>query len=169
MLAAAARLDKGFLSRLERGTKQPSVETVLRLSAALDVPVGQLFGEQTTEDTVRISRAAGRERSMEGSSDYSFELLTPDGSLMEAFLFEVGVEFTGGGQQHDGEEMFFIIAGTVEMRTPDRSYVLQVGDCAYFPGHLSHSMRRIGPAPATAIIAVARERSSVRRDPPKSE
>jgi mannose-6-phosphate isomerase-like protein (cupin superfamily) len=169
MLATAARLDKGFLSRLERGTKQPSVETVLRLSAALDVPVGQLFGEQTTEDTVRISRAAGRQRSMEGPSDYSFELLTPGGSLMEAFLFEVGVEFTGGSQQHDGEEMFFILAGTVEMRTPDRSYVLQVGDCAYFPGHLAHSMRRIGPAPATAIIAVARERSSVRRDPPKFE
>src|ERR1700721_2323499 len=87
MLATAAGLDKGFLSRLERGTKRPSVETVLRLSAALDVPVGPLFGEQTTEDTVRISRAAGRQRSMEGSSDYSFELLTPGGSLMEAFLF----------------------------------------------------------------------------------
>lgn len=154
-LAAAAGLDKGFLSRLERGAKQPSVETVLRLSAALDVPVGQLFGEQTAEDTVRISRAAGREHNDEGGG-YSFALLTPRGSLMEGFLFEVGPDFTGSGQQHDGEEMFFVLAGTVEMRTPDRSYVLEPGDCAYFPGHLAHSMRRIGSAPATAIIAVAR-------------
>src|SRR5271163_480258 len=113
-LATAAGLDKGFLSRLERGTKRPSIETVLRLSAALDVPVGQLFGEQTTEDTVRVSRAAGRARFDEGGG-YSFELLTPD-----------------------------------------RSYVLEAGDCAHFPGHLAHSMRRIGPAPAKAIIAVAR-------------
>lgn len=163
-LAAAAGLDKGFLSRLERGTKRPSVATVLRLSAALDVPVGQLFGEQTTDDTVRISRAAGRVRSVEDPGTYSFELLTPKGSIMEAFLFHVGAEPTGRGQQHDGEEMFLVLSGTVEMRTPDRSYVLETGDCAYFPGHVVHQMRKLGPEPATAVIAVARERSSARRN-----
>ena len=162
-LAAATGLDKGFLSRLERGTKRPSVETVLRLSAALGVPVGQLFGEETADDTVRVSRAAGRSRSLEDPDAYSFELLTPKGSLMEAFLFHMGAEPTGTGQQHDGEEMFLVLTGTVEMRTPDRSYVLEAGDCAYFPGHVSHQMRRLGPEPATAVIAVARENSSVRR------
>jgi transcriptional regulator with XRE-family HTH domain len=162
-LAAAADLDKGFLSRLERGTKRPSVETVLRLSAALGVSVGQLFGEQTTDDTVRVSRAAGRSRSLEDDT-YSFELLTPKGSLMEAFLFHVGADPVGNGQQHDGEEMFFVVSGTIEMRTPDRSYVLEAGDCAYFPGHLAHQMRRLGPEPATAVIAVARERSPARRN-----
>ena len=165
MLAAAAGLNKGFLSRLERGTKRPSVETVLRLSAALDVPVGLLFGEQTTDETVRVSRAAGRRRSMEEPGDYSFELLTPKGGMMEAFLFHVGAEPTGGGQHHDGEEIFLVLSGIVEMRTPDRSYVLEAGDCAFFPGHIVHQMRRIGPEPATALIAVARERRSVKRDP----
>jgi transcriptional regulator with XRE-family HTH domain len=164
-LAAAAGLDKGFLSRLERGTKRPSIETVLRLSAALDVPVGQLFGEQTTIETVRISRAAGRSRSLEEPGSYSFELLSPKGGLMEGFLFYVGSDPSGSGQQHDGEELFFVISGTIEMRTPDRSYVLEAGDCAYFPGHLRHQMRQIGPEPATALIAVARERATVKRPP----
>ena len=163
MLAAAAGLDKGFLSRLERGTKRPSVETVLRLSAALNVSVGLLFGEQTTDETVRISRAADRHLSMEQPGEdpdnYSFELLTPKGSVMEAFLFRVGTAPTGRGQQHDGEELFLVLSGTIEMRTPDRSYVLETGDCAYFPGHVAHQMRRIGPGPATAVIAVARDRS----------
>jgi transcriptional regulator with XRE-family HTH domain len=164
-LAAAADLDKGFVSRLERGTKRPSVETVLRLSAALDVPVGQLFGEQTTDDTVRVSRAAGRRRSPEDpGAAYSFELLTPKGRLMEAFLFNVGATPAGNGQQHDGEEMFLVLSGTVEMRTPDRSYVLEKGDCAYFPGYLAHHMRRLGPEPAVAVIAVARDRPSARRN-----
>jgi transcriptional regulator with XRE-family HTH domain len=163
-LAKAAGLDKGFVSRLERGTKRPSIETVLRLSAALDVPVGLLFGEQTMDDAVRISRAAGRSRSLEEPGDYSFELLTPRGSMMEAFLFHVGSEPTGGGQQHDGDEMFLVLSGTVEMRTPDRSYVLEAGDCAYFPGHIAHQMRRIGSGSATAVITVARDRSSGGRD-----
>lgn len=163
-LAVAAGLDKGFLSRLERGTKRPSVETVLRLSAALHVSVGQLFGEQTTDETVRVSRAAGRNRSLEEPDTYSFELLTPKGGLMDAFLFHIGPDPVGNGQQHDGEEMFLVLSGTVEMRTPDRSYVLEKGDSAYFPGHVSHQMRRIGSEPATAVIAVARGRSSVKRD-----
>jgi transcriptional regulator with XRE-family HTH domain len=163
-LAAAAGLDKGFVSRLERGTKRPSVETVLRLSAALDVSVGQLFGEQTTDDTVRISRAAERRPSVEDSErGYSFELLTPKGSVMEAFLFHVGTEPTGNGQQHDGEEMFLVLSGTVEMRTPDRTYVLEKGDCAYFPGHLAHQMRRLGREPTHAVIAVARDRPAAGR------
>jgi transcriptional regulator with XRE-family HTH domain len=163
-LATAASVDKGFLSRLERGTKQPSVETVLRLSAALDVPIGQLFGEQTADDAVRISRSADRPRS-EQPGGYSFGLLTPKGGVMEAFLFEAGPEFTGsGGQQHDGEEMFYVLSGTIEMRTPDRSYVLEAGDCAHFPGHVAHSMRSIGSVPAIAVIAIARDRASVRRD-----
>jgi transcriptional regulator with XRE-family HTH domain len=162
-LATAAGLDKGFLSRLERGTKRPSVETVLRLSAALEVPVGLLFGEETTHETVRISRAAGRNRSLEEPGDYSFELLTPQGSMMEAFLFHVGTQPTGGGQQHDGEEMFLVLTGTVEMRTPDRSYVLDAGDCAYLPGHIAHQVRQIGAEAATAVIAVARDRSPSRK------
>jgi transcriptional regulator with XRE-family HTH domain len=163
-LAAATGLDKGFVSRLERGTKRPSVETVLRLSAALGVSVGQLFGEQTTDDTVRVSRAVDRRRSVEDPDRaYSFELLTPKGSLMEAFLFHVGTDPTGNGQRHDGEEMFLVLCGTVEMRTPDRTYVLEKGDCAYFPGHLAHQMRRLGTEPATAVIAVTRDRPVTRR------
>jgi len=164
-LAAAAGLNKGFLSRLERGTKRPSIDTVLRLSAALGVPVGQLFGEETSNDTVRISRAAARGSVSEPPDTYSFELLTPKGSMMEAFLFQVGTEPTGGGQRHDGEEMFLVLAGTVEMRTPDRSYVLETGDCAYFPGHLIHQMRRLGSERAMAVIAVARDRPPARGNP----
>jgi mannose-6-phosphate isomerase-like protein (cupin superfamily) len=79
-------------------------------------------------------------------------------------LFHVGAEPVGNGQQHDGEEMFLVLSGTVEMRTPDRSYVLEKGDCAYFPGHLAHQTRRLGPEPATAVIAVARDRPPARRN-----
>jgi mannose-6-phosphate isomerase-like protein (cupin superfamily) len=84
---------------------------------------------------------------------------------LRANSHQVGPKPSGSGQQHDGEELFFVISGTVEMRTPDRTYVLEVGDCAYFPGHLSNQMRRIGAEPAIALIAVGRERTTVKRQP----
>ena len=92
-----------------------------------------------------VTRAAERLRSEEGKG-FGFELLTPRGGLLEGFVFHVGNEFSGEEQQHEGEEMFLVLTGTVEMRTPDRSYVLEPGDCAYFPGHVAHAMRRIGEA-----------------------
>ena len=43
-LAERAGLHPTFVSLLERGLRQPSLETVLRLSRALGVPVGELVG-----------------------------------------------------------------------------------------------------------------------------
>jgi mannose-6-phosphate isomerase-like protein (cupin superfamily) len=114
---------------------------------------------------VRISRAAGRNQSLEEPGRLQLRTADPKGSLLEGFLFHVGAEPTGRGQQHDGEELFFVISGTVSMRTPDRNYILEAGDCAYFPGHLSYHMHRIGSEPAIALIAVGRERSLVKRQP----
>ncbi|WP_409527634.1 hypothetical protein [Rhizobium sp. BK313] len=50
------------------------------------------------------------------------------------------------------------------MRTPDRSSILENGDCAYFPAHIAHQMRRLGAEPAIAVIAVARDRPPARRN-----
>jgi transcriptional regulator with XRE-family HTH domain len=155
-LAELAQLDKGFLSRVERGEKRPSIETVLRLSDALAVPVGQLFGESIADSAVQITRGNQRAVFNEEPGTYRFELLTPRGGPIEGFLFHVGADPVGTGQRHDGDELFFVIAGNVEMRTPDRTFILEAGDCACFPGHISHQMRRIGTEPAVALIAVAR-------------
>jgi mannose-6-phosphate isomerase-like protein (cupin superfamily) len=100
---------------------------------------------------------------VEDPGNYSFERLTQKCGMMEALLFHVGAEPTGNGQQHDVEELFLVLSGTVEMRTPDRSSILEADDCAYFPGHLAHQMRRIESGLATAVIAVARERFPIRR------
>ncbi|GGF28046.1 helix-turn-helix domain-containing protein [Hymenobacter cavernae] len=42
-LAAEAGLDRTFLSQLETGRKQPSLLTILRLAAALQVQGSELF------------------------------------------------------------------------------------------------------------------------------
>ena len=77
--------------------------------------------------------------------------------------YDLLARLLGNGDR--GVLLFFVISGTVSMRTPDRNYILEAGDCAYFPGHLSYHMHRIGSEPAIALIAVGRERSLVKRQP----
>jgi transcriptional regulator with XRE-family HTH domain len=159
-LAEATGLDKGYLSRLERGMKNPSIATVLRLSEALEVPVAELFGERLAEHAVRVTRARDRlSVSPAGDSAHGIEALSRDGAALEAFVLHPAAEFSADGHaEHAGEELFFVLRGTVELRFADRGFVLEPGDCAQFPGHLPHRIRRVGAEPASALVAVARPR-----------
>jgi len=167
-LAEATGLDKGYLSRLERGLKGPSVATLLRLSQALDVSVAELLGERLAEHAVRVTRAASRlPGAPAGGATHGLEGLTRDGSALEAFVIHPAAEFATDGPmaEHAGEELFFVLTGTIELRFVDRGVVLEAGDCAQFPGSLPHRLRRIGPGPASALIAVAKTRNAGRRGP----
>jgi transcriptional regulator with XRE-family HTH domain len=164
-LAEAAGLDKGYLSRLERGMKNPSIATVLRLSEALDVPVAELFGERLAEHAVRVTRVPDRLPLSSGTATaHGIEALSRDGAVLEAFVLHPAAEFSADGQaEHGGEELFFVVEGTIELRFADRGFVLEKGDCAQFPGHLSHRIRRVGEEPASALVAVTRPELKARQ------
>ena len=46
-LALVSGLDRTFVSKLERGVRQPSLETILKISAVLDVPAHDLVKRTT--------------------------------------------------------------------------------------------------------------------------
>lgn len=57
--------------------------------------------------------------------------------------------------QHEGQEMIYVLAGTIEVRFADRSERLTAGDCIHFPGYLTHSLSRIGGAQARALLVLS--------------
>ena len=59
-LSTAVGLDKGYLSKVERGLKAPSVSTVLNLARVLEAPVAQLFGEAVDDAAIHVSRVETR-------------------------------------------------------------------------------------------------------------
>jgi len=44
-LAYRADIDRTFVSRLERGVRQPTITTLIQLARALNVPAAELVGE----------------------------------------------------------------------------------------------------------------------------
>lgn len=159
-LSAATALDKGYLSKVERGLKAPSLSSVLNLARVLDVPVGRLFGEAIDDSAIHISRAGKRVRTTDETlTGYTLEVLAAnkDRSGMEGFLIFPPPEFTDEFRaEHDGEELLFVVKGQVDVKFADRIIVLASGDALQFPGRLQHQVRRTS---ATACVLVAVSRS----------
>ena len=55
---------------------------------------------------------------------------------------------------HEGEEFLYVLEGTLEFRTDDRTEVLEPGDSIYFESEINHSFRSLTDKPVKAIVVV---------------
>lgn len=158
-LAAKVGLDKGYLSKVERGLKVPSIATLLKLAHALGVPVSQLFGESVDAAAIHVSRAGLRKGPVgDDGAGYGMEALTTgvgrDG--LEGFVFFPPEQFLEDlSAEHGGQELLFVVSGQVEVRFADRIIALGPADAIQFPGHLQHQVRRTSPI-AQVLVVVSR-------------
>ena len=154
-ISASTALSKGYLSRVERGLKAPSLLAIQRLSAALSLSIGELFGEKTPDSAVEVVRRQDRQQVPGGQAE---RLFPARGGALDSTVIYPGPEFQprADARAHAGEEFVLALAGVIELRFADRGVVLEAGDCAQFPGHLLPRLRRVGDAAASALVILAR-------------
>src|SRR5882757_10897503 len=156
-LAEMCSLDRGYLSRIERGQKTPSVATLLNIGEALGVQMSHLFGETVEPNAITVIRhnqytpfpgPAGAKDTM--------LMITPESAARRAslVLFEPGTETTIGAAEHSGEEILFMLEGQAEVKFVDRNLTLSQGDCVHFDGHLKHEIRKVGHGRARMLVFV---------------
>lgn len=156
-LASLCGLDRGYLSRIERGHKTPSLAALLSIGKALDVQMAHLFGETVGSSPITVVRQAQYKDFPGTRSGYEhFAMIIPQSETRRLGLVLVSPEVTPtpAGVEHAGEEIVFVLEGDVEVSFVDRKVSLAQGDCVHFDGHLQHAMRRIGNRPARALIIV---------------
>jgi transcriptional regulator with XRE-family HTH domain len=145
-LALAASIDKGYLSRVERGLKVPSVAIILRISTVLGVSAAQLFGAAEDHELLFVTRADDRNDLTADDGNYHMRLLTQSDSSsgLEVFLMFPPDTLSGEPDaEHRGEELLYVVEGQVEIIFPDDNLVLHKGDSVQFPGPLRHQVRRL--------------------------
>ncbi|PNG51627.1 MULTISPECIES: XRE family transcriptional regulator [unclassified Variovorax] len=158
-LADAVGVHKAHVSRLERGLKTPSIHMLARLAKALGTSMGNLVGETLDKADIKITRGAelAPGYAAEEPAAHRFAPLLHGSSVsaFEAFIVYPGQSGGSLQAQHEGQEMLYVLAGTIDVIFPERTERLQTGDCIHFPGYLNHRIARVGRAQARALLVLS--------------
>jgi len=157
-LSAKVGMDKGFLSRLERGEKSASIAMIQNIAKALGISVASLLGETHDPADLRIVRAHDRHplgsQSNAGAHAFSALTLSDSSEPFSAYVVDVGEDTERAVGAHAGQEMIFVLAGSVRVSFAGKEELLETGDCAIFPGHLQHCIRKHGRKQSQLLIVV---------------
>ncbi len=156
-LARKSGLSANALSMIERGRTSPSVSTLYKLAAALQVPVTAFFQQQTErQEVVFIPRD---ERPRLPFSRGLWEALGGGKYLgqMEPSLLTLEAGGNSGPfpVTHTGHEFVFCLRGMLEYEVEGKRYLLQAGDALLFSARLKHCWRNAGRTVVTALIVLA--------------
>ncbi len=135
-LAERVDLTASFLSQVERDLTSPSIESLNRISQALQVPVFHFLMEPNGK--CPVVRRDRRVRLNLPDSNLTYQLLTPDlNRKMEVFLAErePGQEKITVPLGQETEEFIYVLQGQLEIQLGDEVYLLGPGDTVYFKGH----------------------------------
>ena len=160
-LAAASRISKGMLSKMENGQASPSLSTLGRVARALDVPVTSLFrGLEEEHDALFVGAGKGLEIIRDGTrAGHHYQLLgTMRGAhkRMEPLLVtltqqqEVFPLF-----QHQGTELIFMLQGAMDYGHGIARYTMHKGDALQFDGEVPHGPTRLISMPIRFLSVIA--------------
>ena len=153
-ISRATGLSPTFLSRLETSKTNVSVDNLRKIADSLDVTMVQLFEENDSPSKGLITRKGqGAKLKINQSTAYSESLIRKSNSNIQATLF---INPPGEGRKvpfsHNGEEIVYIIKGSVLFSLDDQKHTLKAGDSMYYRSELPHSWVNIGKRESVLLI-----------------
>jgi len=156
-LAQKSGLTRSYVSKLERGVSMPSIGTALRICKALNVNVEELFAESHEGDPIVINRAPPGRLAAERTPRIVSGTLP--GHKMVAFVMTPSSEPIRNHpmSHHKGEEILFVLKGSISLQLARRSETLRAGDSAHFNSSIPHKITSIGTQPASVLLVIAED------------
>jgi DNA-binding XRE family transcriptional regulator/mannose-6-phosphate isomerase-like protein (cupin superfamily) len=151
--SALSGVSKSHLSRLESSERQPSVSSLLALSAAFGVPVGALFGESQGPTPLGISSPDSPRRESNGltiavCSGYS------GSSVIDALRVRVTADRPAPvPARHPGEEWLYVLDGILRLEYDDEIHILDEGMTAHFNAEVPHRLGSEHAAVEVLLVA----------------
>jgi transcriptional regulator with XRE-family HTH domain len=131
-LAEQTGVNESTLSRLESGTRKPTLELLLPLAELYDVPLDQLVGAPRTGDPRIHLRPVNR-----NGMTY-VPLSHPGGVQAHKLLIPPKLRHEPELRTHEGFEWLYVLAGRLRLILGDQTLVLKAGDAAEFDTHVPH-------------------------------
>jgi transcriptional regulator with XRE-family HTH domain len=156
-VAAASGMSRAYISQVETGKASPSIQTLEKLGAALNISVSSLFIEDSAGCTV--IRAADRRHVHFGGPNTPqrkvMQYMSAPDRQLELVIVEIPARSTAidKAHAHEGEEACHVLEGEVEVVYGEDTHRLGPGDSVHWDSRISHWLRNIGDSPAKLIVA----------------
>ena len=158
-LAKAASVPRSTIATLESGAGNPSLVVLVKVAAALGVPIDELLASPRA--MVRRWPATDVASRTKGRGVTIRELVpepVPD-EMMEVMDFAPGAVMGGTPHLPGTREFFTCLDGSVTLMVAGERYVLAEGDVLAFPGNLAHSYQNadaLEPARGVSVVVFAK-------------
>lgn len=137
-LSEKAGLTASYISQVERGIIEPSISSLRRMSAALEVPIYTFLTDNIEQEYVLI-RANERRKLDLPHSSIIYEFITPMASdkranpKMEVIYLKLEAKSWSSDRPfvHAADECIFMIDGNMDVLLGTERYNLQEGDSIY--------------------------------------
>ncbi|NHC46847.1 helix-turn-helix domain-containing protein [Motilibacter aurantiacus] len=162
-LSESTGISISTLSRLESGQRRPTLELLLPLARAHQVPLDELVDAPPTGDPrVRLKPFSRHNR--------TFLPLTRRPGGLQAYKVVFPPEPLPVGQElktHEGYEWVYVLSGRLRLLLGDRDVELHEGEVAEFDTRLPHWLGNTGPGTteALSLFGPQGERMHVRARP----
>ncbi|QDQ96116.1 helix-turn-helix transcriptional regulator [Tomitella fengzijianii] len=145
-VSAASGVSVSTLSRLESGSRKPTLELLLRLARTHDVPLEELVNGPATEDP----RVRSQPVSAEGRT---YLPLTRRPGGVQAFKMIIGPEKAPGAQRsHEGYEWMYVLNGRLRLLLGELDLVLGAGEAAEFDTRTPHWFGSTDDRPVELLV-----------------
>ncbi|WP_126425987.1 helix-turn-helix domain-containing protein [Brevibacillus marinus] len=156
ILAVKTGLSKGLLSQVERGISQPSLDSLWKITRALEASLVHFF-EDIDQKHVHLIRREDRRQLLFPNSSGVYSLLAAGGKaklgLLEVRL-RPGEETRDRFVQADGEECLYLLKGNISVYVGDEVFRLKPEDSLYFDSSQPHVVVNEGHEEAVILWAL---------------
>lgn len=164
-LALQTGYTKGYLSKVEKSVKAPPVSTLGTIGRTLGVTISTLLGEHNpfnpactlVKKDERLLLARGGE-----AFGYSYEAVAHkwNNKAMEPFVLTLPAHPKNVARnQHEGQELLFVLEGTMIFRHGTEEFIVEEGDCIYFDSGIPHFGQAKGKKAAKCFMVICAPRS----------
>lgn len=168
-LSAQTGISTSTLSRLESGGRKPTLELLLALARAYEVPLDDLVGAPPVGDPrVRLRPFRHHGRTLIPLTD------RPGGPGAYKMIVPPPADDGGDLEQkvHEGYEWMYVLSGRLRLRLAEHDFVMGAGEVAEFDTRVPHWFGSAGPEPAEVLTLFGpqgermhvRARPATRRD-----
>jgi transcriptional regulator with XRE-family HTH domain len=156
-LAKKTGLSISFLSQVETGITNPSINSLRKIALSLDTPLSSFFEEGSSEGGPVVRK---HERKVLRSKDshLTYQLLSSNTNRRIEFLItrlEVGGVSVESPMKHKGDEAALILQGECRFKIEGQIYDLKDGDFIYIRENQPHMFSNTGNVPLIIVGAIS--------------